>query len=48
VVLDDSEYRDKLNLLLDSGVYEPLSKDPNLFQGFMCVCTQVSGSVVSN
>jgi hypothetical protein len=28
VVLDDSEYRNKLNLVLDSGVYEPLSKDP--------------------
>jgi hypothetical protein len=27
VVLDDSEYRDKLNLLLDSGVYEPLPMD---------------------
>jgi hypothetical protein len=28
VVLDDSEYRNKLNHLLDSGMYEPLSKDP--------------------
>jgi hypothetical protein len=28
VVLDHSEYRNKLNHLLDSGVYEPLSKDP--------------------
>jgi hypothetical protein len=28
VVLDDSEYRNKLNHLLDSGVYELLSKDP--------------------
>jgi hypothetical protein len=27
VVLNDSEYMDKLNLLLHSGVYEPLSKD---------------------
>jgi hypothetical protein len=28
LVLDDPEYRDKLNLLPDSGLYEPLSKDP--------------------
>jgi hypothetical protein len=28
VVLDESEYKDKLNTLLESGVYETLSKDP--------------------
>jgi hypothetical protein len=28
VVLDESKYKDKLNTLLQSGVYEPLSKDP--------------------
>jgi hypothetical protein len=28
VVLDESEYKDKLNTLLESGVYEPLPKDP--------------------
>jgi hypothetical protein len=27
-VLDESEYRNKINHLLDSGVYQPLSKDP--------------------
>jgi hypothetical protein len=28
VVMDESEYKDKLNTLLESGVYEPLPKDP--------------------
>ncbi|PNF20184.1 hypothetical protein B7P43_G16972 [Cryptotermes secundus] len=28
VVLDESEYKDKLNTLLESGVYETLPKDP--------------------
>jgi hypothetical protein len=28
VVLDESEYKDKLNTLLESGVCEPLAKDP--------------------
>jgi hypothetical protein len=28
VMLDESEYRNKLNLLLDSGIYKPLSEDP--------------------
>jgi hypothetical protein len=28
VVLDESKYKDKLNALLESGVYEPLAKDP--------------------
>jgi hypothetical protein len=28
VVLDESKYKDKLNILLESGVYEPLPKDP--------------------
>jgi hypothetical protein len=28
VVLDESQYKDKLNILLESGVYEPLPKDP--------------------
>jgi hypothetical protein len=28
VVLNYSEYRDKLNILLDSGLHKPLSKDP--------------------
>jgi hypothetical protein len=28
VVLDEIKYRDKINTLLKSGVYEPLSKDP--------------------
>jgi hypothetical protein len=28
VVLEESEYKEKLNTLLESGVYEPLSKDP--------------------
>jgi hypothetical protein len=28
VVLDESKYKDKLNTLLESGVYEPLPKDP--------------------
>jgi hypothetical protein len=28
VVLDKSVYKDKLNSLLESGVYEPLPKDP--------------------
>lgn len=28
VVLDESEYKNKLNTLLESGLYEPLSKDP--------------------
>jgi hypothetical protein len=27
VVLDEHEYKDKLNTLLESGVYEPLPKD---------------------
>jgi hypothetical protein len=27
VVLDEIEYRDKINTLLKSGIYEPLSKD---------------------
>jgi hypothetical protein len=27
-VLDESEYEDKLNALLESGIYEPLPKDP--------------------
>ena len=27
VVLDESEYKDKLNTLLESGIYEPLPKD---------------------
>jgi hypothetical protein len=28
VVLDESKYKDKLNTLLESGAYEPLSKEP--------------------
>jgi hypothetical protein len=28
VILDESKYKDKLNTLLESGVYEPLSQDP--------------------
>jgi hypothetical protein len=28
VVLDKSNYKDKLNILLESGVYEPLPEDP--------------------
>jgi hypothetical protein len=28
VVLDKSKYNDKINTLLESGVYEPLPKDP--------------------
>jgi hypothetical protein len=28
VVLDESEYKDKLNTLLEYRVYEPLPKDP--------------------
>jgi hypothetical protein len=28
VMLDEFKYEDKLNTLLESGVYEPLSKDP--------------------
>jgi hypothetical protein len=28
VVLDESKYKEKLNTLLESGVYEPLPKDP--------------------
>jgi hypothetical protein len=26
--LDESEYKEKINTLLESGVYEPLKKDP--------------------
>jgi hypothetical protein len=28
VVMYESEYKDKLNTLLESGVYEPLPEDP--------------------
>jgi hypothetical protein len=28
VVLDNSKYKEKLNNLLESGIYEPLPKDP--------------------
>jgi hypothetical protein len=28
VVLDESEYKDRLYTLLESGVFEPLPKDP--------------------
>jgi hypothetical protein len=28
VVLDESTYKDKLNTLLESGVYKPLPRDP--------------------
>jgi hypothetical protein len=28
VVFDESKYKEKLNTLLESGVYEPLPKDP--------------------
>jgi hypothetical protein len=30
VVLYESKYKDKLNTLLESGVYKPLPKDPKL------------------
>jgi hypothetical protein len=29
VVLDETKYKSKLNTLLESGVYEPLTKDPS-------------------